>query len=95
MEEKEEMKEEKRDLPLATEIIWTLKKIIYFLILLEALTIGGFMWYLSLPVDEVSSSQNVSEIDASTINQVIGGNNNGESDTESDLQETGSEKSSR
>ena len=90
-----EEKEEKKDLPLATEIIRTLKKIIYFLILLEALTIGGFMWYLSLPVEEVSSSQNVSEIDASTINQVIGGNNNGESETESDLQETGSEKSSR
>ena len=46
-------------------------------------TIGLFMWYISLPVDETVTTQTVDDIDGSTINQV-GGDNYGESDTDHD-----------
>lgn len=53
------------------------------------LTIGGFIIYLSLPVEEVSVSQ---EVDGNT-NQLVGiGDDNYGSETDGDLpQETGSE----
>lgn len=44
-------KETKKDAPLATEIIRTLKKIIFVLIITNVLTVGGFLWYISLPVE--------------------------------------------
>ena len=40
------------NVPLATEIIRTLKRVIYALIILEILTIGGFIYYLSMPVEQ-------------------------------------------
>ena len=43
---------ENNNIPLASEIIHILKKIIYFLIVLELLTIAGFMWYISLPTED-------------------------------------------
>lgn len=74
--------------PLATEVIRTLKKIIYILIVLELLTIGGFMWYLSLPTETTSIEQ---ESDNDSYNQVIGGDYNGKQ-TESNLQEKSNKK---
>lgn len=46
------------NVPLATEIIRTLKRVIYALIILEILTIGGFIYYLSMPVDNVTVENN-------------------------------------
>lgn len=74
--------------PLATEVIRTLKKIIYFLIALELLTIAGFMWYISLPAETTSIEQ---ESDNDSYNQVVGGDYNGEQ-TEGNIQEESSEK---
>ena len=40
---------------------------------LEILTIAGFMWYISLHVDEVTSTtQEANDVDASNITQVGG-----------------------
>lgn len=74
--------------PLATEVIRTLKKIIYFFIALELLTIAGFMWYISLPAETTSIEQ---ESDNDSYNQVIGGDYNGKQ-TESNLQEKNNKK---
>lgn len=43
---------ENKNIPLATEIIRTLKKIIYLLIVLWFLTIAGFVWYITLPTED-------------------------------------------
>lgn len=49
---------------------------------LEVLTIIGFMWYISLPAEEVSTTeQSVDDIDGSEVTQ-IGGDYDGESDTD-------------
>lgn len=68
------MNNKEQNLPLATEIIRSLKKMIYFLIVLEILTIAGFIWYISLPVEEVTSeiSQDASDVADSTVTQTIG-----------------------
>ena len=42
---------------------------------LELATIIGFMWYISLPIDETTIEQ---EADNDSYNQVIGGDYNGE-----------------
>lgn len=76
--------------PLATEVIRTLKKIIYFLIALELLTIAGFMWYISLPVEEGTSIEQESDNDS--YNQVIGGDYNGKQTEGSKLQEKNNKK---
>ena len=41
-------------------------------------TIGVFMWYISLPVDESVTTQSIDDIESGNINQV-GGDNYGES----------------
>ena len=79
---------ENKNIPLATEIIRTLKKIIYLLIVLWFLTIAGFIWYMTLPVETTSIEQ---ESDNESFNQVIGGDYSGKQ-TESNNQETSSEK---
>lgn len=43
-------------------------------IALEFLTIAGFLWYISLPVDEYSIEQ---DADNQSLNQIIGGDYNG------------------
>lgn len=49
------------------------------MVVLELLTIGGFFWYISLPVDESSYvDQTVDDIEDSEITQV-GGEYNGNS----------------
>lgn len=69
---------------LATEIIRTLKKIIFALIITNILTIGAFIWFISLPADEsteTTTNQTVEDIADSNINQVMEGDINGESGT--------------
>lgn len=55
------------------------------------LTIGAFLLYLSLPVDEYTTEQTVDDIDDSSITQ-IGGDNYGESYDKDNTQEKSSEK---
>lgn len=81
---------ENKNIPLATEIIRTLKKIIFALIILEFLTIAGFMWYLSLPADDTITTQTIEDITDGDIHQV-GGDFNGESNTD----DTESQESSK
>ena len=70
---------------LATEIIRTLKKIIFALIITNVLTIGAFIWYISLPAEESTSTitQGIEDIEESNINQVVGSDLSGESNTDS------------
>ena len=44
------------------------------MVALEILTIAGFMWYISLPIEEtVSYTQEANDVDdSSTVRQVIG-----------------------
>ena len=93
------MDERKNDasMTLATELLHELKAsckrwFIAFCIMVgvEVATIAGFLWYISLPVEEYSISQDADDIDNSTINQSIGGKDHGESKTDSDVQEESS-----
>lgn len=74
-------KETKKDVPLATEIIRTLKKIIFALIITNVLTVGGFLWYISLPVDVGTDTTTVNSEDNGTANYInesnVGDINNG------------------
>ncbi len=49
---------------------------------LEVATIAGFMWYISLPVDETTTTtdQTIEDVDSGNITQ-IGGDSIGESET--------------
>lgn len=49
---------------------------------IEAATIAGFLWYVSLPVEEISYSQNVESGDHNRSMQIIGGAEDGESETD-------------
>lgn len=46
------------------------------MVVVELLTIGGFLWYISLPVEEYTTSydQLAEDIDNSEVTQTIGGN---------------------
>lgn len=90
---------DKENMSLATELLHELKAsckrwFIAFCIMVgvEVATIGGFLWYISLPVEEYVVDQDASDIDNSTINQSVGGERDGESKTESELQEESSQK---
>ena len=54
---------------------------------LELATIIGFMWYITLPVEETTYEQTVDDIDSSDVRQVIGGDEDGQSETEGDTEE--------
>ena len=67
---------------LATELLHEVKLsarrwFIAFLVMVivEVGTIIGFMWYISLPVEETiyTYDQNVEEVEGSTVRQIIGG----------------------
>lgn len=67
---------------LATELLHEIKMsakrwFIAFIIMviLEILTIGGFLWYITLPVEEVVTeyTQNAEDIEDSMVRQLIGG----------------------
>ena len=76
-------KETKKDVPLATEIIKTLKKIIFALIITNVLTLGGFLWYISLPVDVKTEEKTITQnSDNASQNNYLEDTYNG-SDTDS------------
>lgn len=57
--------------------------IILILILAWISTIGVFLWYITLPVEEVTTStQTIDGVDNSEINQTIGDDENGESNAD-------------
>jgi hypothetical protein len=71
---------------LATELLHELKAsnrrwFIAFIVVLSMwlLTIGGFIWYISLPVEEVTIEQ---ESDDDSYNQIVGGDYNGTSESD-------------
>lgn len=78
---------------LASELLRELKAsvkrwFIAFIIMcvLEVCTIVGFLYYLSLPVEEYSIEQDAITDNGSTSNQVVGGDINGKGISESDIQ---------
>lgn len=72
--------EDKLAMELATNIMHELKNsarrwFIAFcvMVVMEIVTIVGFIWYISLPVDETSMEQNVEDIaDDNDIRQIVG-----------------------
>ena len=40
---------------------------------IEVATIGGFLWYISLPVEESSTTQSIEDAMHNEIHQIIGG----------------------
>jgi len=89
---------DKEGTTLATEIFQELKAsarrwFIAFLVMVavEATTVAGFLWYISLPVEETTVSQDMEDINGSNISQKVGndygtnstdGNQETESNTE-------------
>lgn len=55
------------------------------MVVLEICTVVGFLWYISLPVDVYEVEQTMQDIDQSEATQMIGGQYNGENETESVL----------
>lgn len=72
--------EDKLAMELATNIMHELKSsarrwFIAFciMVIMEIVTIVGFIWYISLPLDETTMEQNVEDIaDDNDIRQIIG-----------------------
>lgn len=82
---------------LATEILQELKAsakrwFAAFVIMLfvEIFTIGGFLWYISLPVDETAVTQDVKDTKDSNVIGI--GDYNGESETNSETNTQSNEK---
>lgn len=53
--------------------------------------IFGVFWYVSLPVEEVSDSQTIEDVQNSDVSQIIG-DGYGESEADKDIQEESSTK---
>lgn len=53
------------------------------MIAVEITTILGFMWYISLPIEETTTTQNVEDTDNGSNITQIGGNSYGESNADS------------
>jgi len=77
---------------LATELLHELKAsakrwFIAFCIMvgLEIATIGGFLWYITLPVEEYTYEQSAEDIQDSDVRQFIGGEDYGNIPSESYL----------
>lgn len=51
-------------------------------------TIVGFIWYITLPVEDTTYTQTVDDIDESEITQSIGGDLDGTSNTDSTEEKT-------
>lgn len=82
----ENEKTAKKELPLATEVIRTLKKIIFvitisFVLIISAI-VGSFVWYISLPVEctDTNTYDNISQNTDNSGNNVIGGDMVGNTD---------------
>lgn len=76
---------EKQEMKLATELMHELKMsskrwFIAFLVVLSLwfATIGGFIWYISLPIEETTATTTdiAQEADNDGYNQIIGGDYN-------------------
>lgn len=74
---------------LATELLHELKCsakrwFIAFCVMvgLEVATIIGFLWYISLPIEETTTTTQTFESDDASNIQMIGGDNYGESETD-------------
>ena len=61
------------------------------MVAVEIVTIFGFLWYITLPIDDTLTEQTIEDIDASDITQ-IGGNNYGNSKTDSTQNTQSNEK---
>lgn len=48
------------------------------MVVLEIATIAGFLWYISLPVEEYTEeyTQSIDDIEGSEVRQIIGGTEN-------------------
>lgn len=82
--EPKEVKMEKENTSLATELIRELKStskrwFIAFIVVLSLwfATIGGFIIYLSLPVEETTTETVTQDADDNGNNNYVGGDNNG------------------
>lgn len=85
--------------PLATELLHMVKQsakrwFIAFCVMvgLEFATIGAFIWYITLPVDDTSYTQTVDDIDNGDVQQQIGGDLDGTSNTDSTKDSESNEK---
>ena len=83
---------DKEGTTLATEIFQELKAsarrwFIAFLIMcgIEISTVAGFLWYISLPVEETTISQNMNDIDGGNVSQNVG-DDYGESKSKGNVQ---------
>lgn len=81
---------------LATELLKELKAsarrwfvAFCIMVVLELMTIAGFVWYISLPVEEQNVTQTADSIEDSDVRQIVG-DYDGKSDTDSELQEESS-----
>lgn len=88
----------KKDNTLASELLKEVKAsakrwFIAFCIMvgLEIATVIGFMWYITLPTEETTITQDVEDIDDSDIKQIVG-DDYGESKTEGNSEEKSNEK---
>lgn len=86
---------EKQEMKLATELMHELKAaskrwFIAFLVVLGLwfATIGAFIWYISLPVEETTTTDIAQEADDDSYNQVIGGDFIGSEAESSDTQDS-------
>lgn len=86
---------EKQEMKLATELMHELKAaskrwFIAFLVVLGLwfATIGAFIWYISLPVEETTATDIAQEADDDSYNQVIGGDFIGSEAESSDTQDS-------
>ena len=82
---------------LATELLHMIKQsakrwFIAFCVMvgLEIATIGTFIWYITLPIEDTTYTQTVDDIDSSDIKQVIGGDLDGTGNTDSAEEEESS-----
>ena len=50
-------------------------------------TIIGFVWYITLPIEETTYEQSIEDIDSSDVRQIIGGEEDGQSEAESNQEE--------
>lgn len=73
---------------LATELLHELKAsarrwFIAFLVMvaLEIITVVGFLWYVTLPIEEYTYEQEIQDVEDSTVRQIIGGDYDSEAES--------------
>lgn len=73
---------------LATELLHELKAsarrwFIAFLVMvtLEIITVVGFLWYVTLPIEEYTYEQEIQDVEDSTVRQIIGGGYDSEAES--------------